>query len=78
MSNLSLLLPRYITMFTFVFCNRAKFIYYMCVLASYSAVIELLKLTYANPRPFMISNDIKAFDCVSSFGNPSGNSFVSA
>ena len=34
----------------------------------------ILKLIYADPRPYMVDNSIRAYKCVKEYGNPSGHS----
>lgn len=36
--------------------------------------MKVEKIGYSEPRPFWIFEDVKAFDCSKSFGNPSGHS----
>ena len=44
-------------------------------LSGYSAMIDVMKLLYAAPRPFWSSDDIEAIKCSSQYGDPSGHSF---
>lgn len=39
-------------------------------------VMNVTKLSYANPRPYWVSSDIIAYKCSNQFGNPSGHSMT--
>lgn len=39
--------------------------------------MNIMKLSYADPRPYWVGQDVMAFKCSSSFGNPSGHSETS-
>lgn len=62
----------------FVFTSRERTFYLLVAFATASYVNKNLKLMYRNPRPYMVHDDIMAFGCSKSFGNPSGHSSLSA
>ena len=51
-----------------------SFVYYLLVISVDLAYMALGKLAYADPRPYFVDKDIKAFVCEKQFGNPSGHS----
>jgi len=40
--------------------------------------MNLTKIAYNEPRPFMASSKIRAYDCSIEYGNPSGHSLFAA
>ena len=37
----------------------------------------VLKNVYRDPRPYWVGDDVKAWECLHDFGNPSGHSMLS-
>jgi membrane-associated phospholipid phosphatase len=62
----------------FIWASRPKFFYYMAVLALNLGLQGYLKIFYADPRPYMVSGDIKPISCSREFGNPSGHSLAAS
>lgn len=62
----------------FIFCKRERFFYFFFMYGLYGIIVGYYKLAYANPRPYMISMNIKPFSCSKAFGNPSGHSEASS
>ena len=67
-----------IILLSFVFTSRERTFFLLLALECASYVNKNLKLMYRNPRPYMVHQDIIAFGCSKSFGNPSGHSSLSA
>lgn len=55
---------------------RARCFFYLLTATASLAFSSTLKLLFVQPRPYWVNADIKAMDCQSSFGNPSGHSLV--
>lgn len=58
----------------FLFCSRSRFMYYTALYFVNQFFIQFFKLAYNDPRPYMISSNIRPFSCSIGFGNPSGHS----
>ena len=56
--------------------ERSRACYYALSITVYVSVINMLKLNYADPRPFWSSDDVQAFHCSSEYGNPSGHTMI--
>ena len=61
-----------------LFCKRERFFYALFVNFSVAGIIGYLKMAYAEPRPFWMTPEIKAYGCNNEFGNPSGHSCSAA
>ena len=61
----------------FVWFERSRFLYFCCVRTLDGLIVNFFKLSYAEPRPYMIESSIEPIDCSTAFGNPSGHSFAS-
>ena len=61
----------------FVWSSRPKFFYYLTMFCIDRALTCMIKLTYAQPRPYLENLKIKAYQCPTEFGNPSGHSSAS-
>ena len=60
---------------TFIYPRqRSRCVYYVFVLAAIIIVQNVMKLSYADPRPYWVYPDVQALSCSGSFGNPSGHS----
>lgn len=55
--------------------SKSRFVYYTFLLGFSKFVVPLLKMAYAQPRPFWLDAKIQPFKCSLCFGNPSGHSF---
>lgn len=53
--------------------EKARVVYYGLGITLFTVITNLMKLLYADPRPFWSSDNIKAFHCSSQYGNPSGH-----
>lgn len=62
----------------FIFGKRSNFFYYILMIGTQKMIKAYLKLAMANPRPYMISDNIHPFKCSTSFGNPSGHSMAAS
>ena len=60
-----------------IYWDRLHSFYYVIMITAMLALMNVTKLWYHQPRPFWVSEDIKAFDCTTQFGNPSGHSLFS-
>lgn len=57
--------------------SRARFVYYSFMAMFHCTLFSFMKIAMANPRPFMLVNDIKIIGaCPTSFGSPSGHSIT--
>ena len=56
--------------------SRSRLFYYIMMYSFKEAVMAYLKLAYADPRPYMIDEDIVPIRCSTGFGNPSGHSLA--
>jgi len=54
--------------------DLAQTTYYGFLLTALAFFSGFLKMTYHDPRPFWSSDDVKAFTCLTQYGNPSGHS----
>lgn len=63
---------------TFLAGKRAKFFYYLTAFCIDKSLINVLKLVYSYPRPFMVTQNIHCISCSHEFGNPSGHSSAAA
>ena len=70
--------PVIIIVLFYLFSTREKSFYLICVHAIQSFINEQLKSIYKDPRPYMESFNIKAYECSYSFGNPSGHASTSS
>ena len=57
--------------------ERARAVYYTIAITALVSFSNIMKLTYAAPRPFWSSDDVQAFHCSSEYGNPSGHTSIS-
>ena len=58
--------------------ERSRACYYALSVSVYVTFNNMLKLSYADPRPFWSSDDVQAFHCSSEYGNPSGHTMIGA
>ena len=56
--------------------ERSRSCYLAVSISVYTFLIDLMKLLYAQPRPFMSSDDVQAFYCSAQYGHPSGHSMI--
>jgi membrane-associated phospholipid phosphatase len=66
-----------LTVGAFVWSSRPKFFYYLTMFCIDRALTCMIKLSYAQPRPYLENLNIKAYQCPTEFGNPSGHSSAS-
>ena len=59
---------------TFLFGTRNHFFYYLAVLGLDKVIISYFKLSYHDPRPYIVAPWITPYKCSKGFGNPSGHS----
>ena len=59
---------------TFLFGERAKFIYFLSGLTCDKMLNSVLKNAFTLPRPYMENQYIKSENCNKEFGMPSGHS----
>ena len=57
--------------------QRRRCLYYVFTFVVITTIMNITKLSYADPRPYWVSPDVQAFKCSSTFGNPSGHSEMS-
>ena len=62
----------------FIFGRRSRFMYYLAIYGIDKFFVDYPKLVLADPRPYMIEQDIKPLHCSDSFGKPSGHSTAAA
>jgi membrane-associated phospholipid phosphatase len=60
-----------------VFLSINKSYQFLSVIVIASYMTNVLKISYANPRPFWVENGPAPKGCESGFGNPSGHAFTS-
>ena len=60
--------------FSFLFAPREKYFYYLSMFTLDKLYVGYFKLAYAEPRPYMVTEDIHPISCSKAFGNPSGHS----
>jgi undecaprenyl-diphosphatase len=53
--------------------QRTRCFYYVSCFTLIMVVMNVTKLSYADPRPFWVGQNVIAYGCDSSFGNPSGH-----
>ena len=73
--------PPYFLGFLIMFNWRSKgrAFYYATFLSAVSFLMNVTKMAYHEPRPFMVTTEIKVYGCTTEYGNPSGHSlFASA
>lgn len=63
--------------FALIFMSREKFFYYLFVFTLDKIYVGLFKLYFADPRPYMASDNVKPYSCSKGLGNPSGHSSAS-
>ncbi len=57
--------------------QRVRFFYYLVLFSFVMLVMNVTKLSYADPRPYWVASDIVAYKCSNQYGNPSGHSETS-
>jgi membrane-associated phospholipid phosphatase len=72
--------PAYFGFFLYVFLQeqRGRAFYYAIFLTFTLFVMNLTKMAYHEPRPYMYSEAIQVFGCSAEYGNPSGHSIFAA
>lgn len=58
--------------------SRGRAFYYICFLSAVGYLMNVTKMAYHEPRPFMVNSDIKVYGCTAEYGNPSGHSLFAA
>lgn len=56
--------------FALIFLPRSRFFYYMTVSGLEQVITLQLRMTFADPRPFHLSQDISPWMCYATYGNP--------
>ena len=62
----------------FIWDSRARAFYYLTFITVCGLVMNITKMGYHEPRPFMVSDSIKVYGCSAEYGNPSGHSLFAA
>lgn len=57
--------------------QRLRCVYYTFTFVVIMTVMNVTKLSYADPRPYWSSENVMAYKCSQDFGNPSGHSMTS-
>ena len=72
--------PVYFIIFVYVFLQESRAIafYYITFITFTMFVMNLTKMAYHEPRPYMTTEKIKVFGCSAEYGNPSGHSIFAA
>jgi len=72
--------PIYFTVFICIFNrgSRARAFYYLMGLCSCLFLMNITKMAYHDPRPFMTDDRIAEYGCSNEYGNPSGHVLFSA
>jgi membrane-associated phospholipid phosphatase len=58
--------------------KRSRAFYYIIFLSAVSFLMNVTKMAYHEPRPFMVTTQIKVYGCSAEYGNPSGHSLFAA
>ena len=58
--------------------TRSRAFYYVLFLTACGFLMNITKMAYHEPRPFMVTDQIKAYGCSAEYGNPSGHSLFAA
>ena len=58
--------------------QRHRAFYYFMVYSTLKFMKDVGKLLYHDPRPFWVDSEIDAFQCSTSYGNPSGHALESS
>lgn len=58
--------------------SRGRAFYYIAFLSAVSYLMNITKMAYHEPRPFMVNSDIKVYGCTAEYGNPSGHALFAA
>lgn len=59
------------------FTDRVRSVYYAITVTVFLTLNNVLKISYADPRPFWSSDDVQAYHCSAEYGNPSGHAMIS-
>ncbi len=71
--------PYFLAFFViFVMSNRPRAFYYVLFLTACGFLMNITKMAYHEPRPFMYTREIKVYGCSAEYGNPSGHSLFAA
>lgn len=58
--------------------SRATSFYYFCFISVTIYIMNVTKIGYHDPRPYMSDDQIIPYDCSHEYGNPSGHSIYAA
>lgn len=58
--------------------SRGRAFYYIAFLSATAYLMNITKMAYHEPRPYMVSTAINVYGCTAEYGNPSGHSFFAA
>ena len=58
--------------------TRARAFYYLLFLTIVGFLMNITKMAYHEPRPFMVTDQITVYGCSAEYGNPSGHSLFAA
>jgi membrane-associated phospholipid phosphatase len=72
--------PLYFVVFLIIFNwgGRPRAFYYLTLLVGNLWLMNLTKIAYHNPRPYMTDDKIEPIGCSHEYGNPSGHSLFAA
>jgi len=72
--------PPYFLGFAIMFnwYSRGRAFYYICFLSAVAYLMNITKMAYHEPRPFMWTTKVKVFGCTAEYGNPSGHALFAA
>jgi membrane-associated phospholipid phosphatase len=71
--------PYFLAFFVmFILRSRARAFYYVMFLTACGFLMNITKMAYHEPRPFMFTQQIRAYGCSAEYGNPSGHSLFAA
>ena len=54
--------------------SRARSFYYLLFLTTTIFVMNITKMAYHEPRPYMVDSKLEPYGCSAEYGNPSGHS----
>jgi membrane-associated phospholipid phosphatase len=63
-----------LVLYGLIWKHRQVAFYYLVIMSVNRSMGGILKLSYANPRPYMLDSNIIPESCAKAFGNPSGHS----
>lgn len=61
----------------YIFWPRSYAFYYLTYFAEIFIVMNIGKMAYHSPRPYMVNDEVQVFGCATEFGHPSGHAIIS-